>query len=560
MDNSCPNNGNGQDDVCAASTGATGAFNVGQSCMAAAFPGDTCFFMPGTGTYQPTCCVSDAREQGGFHPVRSGTTAAPITITSYDLSNRPLIRNCTSTATNCDTPTFSTAHHGNIRFIGLKIRGSFSLFGGQNPSGGGLTGLVVQDNECTMGWNEDGNWSCIYLENWTGAQVDHNYVHDIAMAGDKTVGTNGNSGGCFKLYNNIGTTVEFNTCKDVMSGTDAGGIDDKAASVSNIHQYNFITNVPTAIRVVNQGGGSGTLIQGNILSSVGTCFKLMQDLTSIDWEANTCRTISNEGVYNEFDQPNGHTSNVVTMRYSIFSTIGGGGNAYNWYDTIGEIHSNTGYNAYTSGKTFAIGTPGNQTNYTLASLQSAGKEANSRSDDCTFNSTAGSGTVIPEFHPTDTGTGCKDMGPTASEIGAYRVAICVGHLCGATGDTTPPIMCAVAANCSPAPGTVLSAGTTSVTRTITTDEAATCKWATTDIAYGSMTNLFTTTGGTSHSILHSSMTNGTSYTRYARCIDAAGNADTSSYVHTYSVAATATVPSPPAGFQAVKRLLPGGFQ
>jgi PGF-pre-PGF domain-containing protein len=41
--------------------------------------------------------------------------------------------------------------------------------------------------------------------------------------------------------------------------------------------------------------------------------------------------------------------------------------------------------------------------------------------------------------------------------------------------------------------------TTSTTLTATTDENATCKWDTTALAFGSMTNNFDTTGGTSHS-------------------------------------------------------------
>lgn len=552
IDNSCTFNGNGQDDVCAASAGAVGAFNVGQTGMAAAFPGDTVYWMPGTGTYQPTCCVSDAREVGGFHPVRSGTTGAPIIITSYDLANRPLIRNCTSTATNCDTPTFTAAHHGNIQFIGLNIRGSFSLFGGQNPSGGGLTGLVVRDNECTMGWNEDGNWSCIYLENWTAAQVDHNYIHDIAMAGDKTVGTHGNSGGCIKLYNNTGTTVEFNTCKDVMSGTGAGGIDDKAASVSNIHQFNFFRNVPTMVRVVNQGGGSGSTIRGNIGADItGTCFKLMQDLTSVTYEQNTCLMTTGGGsaIYNERDDSTAHTSNVVTARLSIFSGIQSGQLAYEWYDSINEITSSTGNNAYTPSRTFTI----NGTDFSLASLITAGKEAGSISDSCTFNSTAGSGTVIPEFHPTDTGGGCADAGPGGTELGAYALATCIGHLCGAstTPDTTPPVM----SNGVPTTGTVLSAGTTATTFSLNTDEAATCKYATSDLNYASMTLTFTTTGGTSHAKSLTPLSNGTAYTRYVRCIDVAGNPDTASLVISFSVASAASMPGSPTGFHAVKRMI-----
>src|SRR5262245_61213571 len=51
-----------------------------------------------------------------------------------------------------------------------------------------------------------------------------------------------------------------------------------------------------------------------------------------------------------------------------------------------------------------------------------------------------------------------------------------------------------------------------------------------------MPNTFTTTGGLSHSTLRTGLTNGSAYTSYVRCQDAAGNADTTDYSLTFSVA------------------------
>ncbi len=99
-------------------------------------------------------------------------------------------------------------------------------------------------------------------------------------------------------------------------------------------------------------------------------------------------------------------------------------------------------------------------------------------------------------------------------------------------DTIPP----TANITAPTNNQVLSAGTTTFTMTATTNEAATCKWATTDTAYASMTNTFTGSGSTSHNYPLLGLTDGTSYTRYVRCQDTAGNPMTSSVSVTFSVA------------------------
>jgi len=62
---------------------------------------------------------------------------------------------------------------------------------------------------------------------------------------------------------------------------------------------------------------------------------------------------------------------------------------------------------------------------------------------------------------------------------------------------------------------------------VVTNEAATCRMATTDIAYASMTDTFTTTGGTNHSETKS-LTCGPAYVYYVRCSDVAGNPNTTS--------------------------------
>jgi Putative peptidoglycan binding domain len=109
---------------------------------------------------------------------------------------------------------------------------------------------------------------------------------------------------------------------------------------------------------------------------------------------------------------------------------------------------------------------------------------------------------------------------------------------GSTSPTTPPTITITA------PIGILAASTTSTILSVTTNEAATCAWATTaGQAFASMTT-FTTTGGTSHSIALSGLINSTAYTRYVKCKDTAGNISTDTTVP-FSVAAAAGGTTPP---------------
>ena len=116
-------------------------------------------------------------------------------------------------------------------------------------------------------------------------------------------------------------------------------------------------------------------------------------------------------------------------------------------------------------------------------------------------------------------------------------------------DTTPP----VATITAPTQNQQFSSGTTSVMLFVSTNVPATCRWSSSDQTYSSMpsSNTLSGAGATSHSATLSGLQNGQSYTRYVRCIDASGNAMTSSVSRTFSVAgATSSPPSslPPIGF------------
>jgi Concanavalin A-like lectin/glucanases superfamily/Bacterial Ig domain len=91
------------------------------------------------------------------------------------------------------------------------------------------------------------------------------------------------------------------------------------------------------------------------------------------------------------------------------------------------------------------------------------------------------------------------------------------------------------------PSGVLAVGTAQTTLSLSSDENATCRYATTaGTAYGSMPNTFGTTGGTAHSTLVSGLANGQSYRYYVRCQDTAGNANAADLAISFSVAAPDT--------------------
>lgn len=112
----------------------------------------------------------------------------------------------------------------------------------------------------------------------------------------------------------------------------------------------------------------------------------------------------------------------------------------------------------------------------------------------------------------------------------------IAELGESSGDTTAPVRSAGS------PTGALAAGTTSTTMSLTTDEAATCKFSTSaGTAYASMTNTFTTTGGTNHSVTVSGLSDGGSYTRYVRCSDSVPNVNTSDYTISWTVSSQTNI-------------------
>ncbi len=195
----------------------------------------------------------------------------------------------------------------------------------------------------------------------------------------------------------------------------------------------------------------------------------------------------------------------------------------------------------------------------------------------------GAGTVTSSPAGIECGTTCsasfgsgKTVKLTAAPASGYRfsgwsgacagtrltcsVSMTAAKTVGATfvsqQDTAPP------GRSGGSPSGALPAGTTSVNLGLTTNENATCRYATgAGVGYEAMNGSFTQTGATSHSAPIGNLTGGQSYAYYVRCRDTAGNANQDDYPIAFSVSATATyalsvavtgsgtVTSSPAGIQ-----------
>jgi len=98
-------------------------------------------------------------------------------------------------------------------------------------------------------------------------------------------------------------------------------------------------------------------------------------------------------------------------------------------------------------------------------------------------------------------------------------------------DTTAPVITIT----TPTPNQRLAAGTVNTRLSVDTNEAATCKYSTSNQLYDDMPNLFSANFGMNHATTLTGLSNGQSYTYYVRCQDSSGNKNNASVAITFSV-------------------------
>jgi glucose/arabinose dehydrogenase len=121
---------------------------------------------------------------------------------------------------------------------------------------------------------------------------------------------------------------------------------------------------------------------------------------------------------------------------------------------------------------------------------------------------------------------------------------------GGGGGATPPV------RSNGQPAGALPAGTTSTTLRLSTNEQATCRYATSSgVPYTSMAAAFTSAAdGLAHSVALSGLGDGNSYAYYVKCQDTLGHANTDDFTISFSVGSASGLP---AGFE--ESLLAGGL-
>jgi hypothetical protein len=423
VDQSCSTSGNGTADQCASSAAGPGAFMGVQSCFDAVRAGDTCNIK--NGTYISNNTGTTPRYNGGFTLAHSGTANAPIIVRNYP-GHRPLLANCTPGQTSyCDHPTITTPEQSYIVFDGLRVEGGIWMFGVDinNP----VTGNVIKNTEITTGWGgvADGNWAGIFLQDQSHFLIQNNYIHDIFV---QTGGGQQSSGTCIKMYQTADSIVEYNTCRHVpIADSQAGGIDDKAQAVRNIHRRNWIEDVPTGIRINNQLNSTGVQVYDNVIISRDIGIKLLIDIDGIDVYNNTIANCTDGLVIANTMQNVRFYNNIVTRATD---------NNLTWYAN-NPTYSN--YNAFSSSAAAPAYRDASVWYYTLAAYQSAtGLDTASAELDCGFAAAS------TDFHLSSTSP-CHNAGRVGGvaggqpvDLGAYANVACVGYGCISGGDRLPP--------------------------------------------------------------------------------------------------------------------------
>lgn len=103
-----------------------------------------------------------------------------------------------------------------------------------------------------------------------------------------------------------------------------------------------------------------------------------------------------------------------------------------------------------------------------------------------------------------------------------------------------------------APAGTLPSSTTQVTITLSTNEAATCRYATTPgVVFDSMPNTFSLTGGVGHAHQVNGLVDEQTYTYYIKCQDTAGNTNEDDYEISFYIFSSDIVPPVISNVQAV---------
>lgn len=517
--------------------------------------GDTCLIKNGT---YPGPNALPSYPLAGLN----GTARSPIVIRNFPGHNPILCRGnglggCFSGEGNVVMGnTGPTAPFSYVTIQGLTLRGAVWM---RNE----IHHVTLTGNDISVGGGScaAGTWAIIYISqsapsNVNHIQIDHNYIHDLV--GSSICG-GGQAFAKLLMFVMSDSTIEYNTFDQTNGETSDISISLKDCPLNNVYRYNYVkqgtiwgpfqencsnsTNNKIYGNVVVNGGiepmkhGDHYLVYNNTFVNSSVYFNADSDpanlaITSVNFYNNIMSNPKTGGSCNS----GGGTGCNVVVGYGAWSVKSGYLWDYNAYDSDsaydGDKYGSNLVDTTLTGWRSTFGAPRDAHSFEGNSGTGGGP--------CKFSTSTDTPYHVAASTACKTGA-CADWptcSTTTAEYGAYGVTTCVGNTCGVTApgpDTTPPSRSAAA------PSGVLATGVVQATLSLSTDESATCRYATTaGTAYAAMTTTFATTGGTSHASTVLGLVNGGAYGYYVRCIDAAGNANTDDYPINFSVSAIAT--------------------
>ena len=329
-----------------------------------------------------------------------------------------------------------------------------------------------------------------------------------------------------------------------------------ASDVNSDGQVNIFDIVKVAVLLGKQYSADSTvpiLSEGrpNINFSAGTTEAVVYVRTD---ERATCKYSSSSGTaFGSMTQFN-KTGGIFHSRLATGLQNGG---TYNYYvkcqDEAGNLNSTDYFITFSiSGTDTSAPTQPSGLNATAASSTQINLTWNAATDNVAvtgYRIYRCQGTCTPSIAIANvtSGTSYNNIGLSSSTQYTYSVSAydsrgnegaksTTDSATTQAADTTAPV------RSSGSPSSNLSSGTTSTNISLTTNEAATCKYGTVSgIAYASIANTFAVTGSTSHSQLVTGLTNGTTYNYYVRCNDTAGNVNVNDYAISFGVNAAGGV-------------------
>jgi hypothetical protein len=401
---------------------------------------------------------------------------------------------------------------------GIKIVNA-GTFGVWTPNNKVVTGVSVQYVEITHS-TTTGTGAAIKLWGDGGNNVSFSYMHDLAglcvhTARDGTYNaTSGMENMVFK--NNVCGRIGLNAGTGHYELMKDDGQGDNAVIKNNLFYDWYSTG-----GIVLGNGNSGWKIYNNVFT---------QRTAGLGCGNGVITGLTAGGGYTNNLVYNNTFANIASSCGNIFAAFGdftGGGNEVknNLFYNVAEL-SAIGSTGVTKGTNWFSGCA----SYTPSGTEIAGTgDPFVSSSTGNYNLSSGASTVINAGE--DLGTSYNlDIVEAFRPVGAWDIGA-YEYVAGGA-DETPPVMSAPL----PSGAQACISDPHNVMLTLTTDEAATCKYSTSDEAYAAMPNTYTTTGVSGHYESAASLACGAAYTYYSRCSDGT-NINTSSATTSFSIAA-----------------------